>query len=96
MPFRLSRRAEAMSRSTTAGDVFDPMALRAARDSLYPRIVRRVEKAPVEKASMARLADCRSPGCLGFIGATFAPAFAARWFTGDPIRTVAALRCAFS
>jgi heavy metal translocating P-type ATPase len=50
--------------------------------------VRLVEAAQRSKAPMARLADQWS---LGFLAVTVAIAFAAWWFTGDPIRAVAVL-----
>jgi len=50
--------------------------------------VRLVEEAQRSKAPMARLADRWS---LGFLAVTVAIAFAAWWFTGDPIRAVAVL-----
>jgi heavy metal translocating P-type ATPase len=88
LPVRLDRDAEAMSGSTNAGDAFDLDATRAAKDSTYAGIVRLVEAAQASKAPMARLADRWS---LGFLGVTVAIAFAALWFTGDPIRAVAVL-----
>lgn len=88
LPVRLDRGAEAMSGSTNAGDAFDLTATREARDSTYAGIVRLVEAAQASKAPMARLADRWS---LGFLAVTVAIAFAAWWFTGDPIRAVAVL-----
>jgi len=88
LPVRLDRGSEAMSGSTNAGDAFDLMATREAKDSTYAGIVRLVEEAQASKAPMARLADRWS---LGFLVVTVAIAFAAWWFTGDPIRAVAVL-----
>lgn len=88
LPVRLDRGSEAMSGSTNAGDVFDLEATREAKDSTYAGIVRLVEEAQASKAPMARLADRWS---LGFLAVTVAIAFAAWWFTGDPIRAVAVL-----
>jgi len=88
LPVRLDRGSEAMSGSTNAGDAFDLMATREAKDSTYAGIVRLVEEAQASKAPMARLADRWS---LGFLAVTVAIAFAAWWFTGDPIRAVAVL-----
>lgn len=88
LPVRLDRGAEAMSGSTNAGDAFDLTATREAKDSTYAGIVRLVEEAQASKAPMARLADRWS---LGFLAVTIAIAFAAWWFTGDPIRAVAVL-----
>lgn len=88
LPVRLNRGAEAMSGSTNAGDAFDIEATREAKDSTYAGIVRLVEEAQASKAPMARLADRWS---LGFLAITVAIAFAAWWFTGDPIRAVAVL-----
>ncbi|WP_122520270.1 heavy metal translocating P-type ATPase [Pannonibacter phragmitetus] len=88
LPVRLDRGAEAMSGSTNAGDAFDLEATREAKDSTYAGIVRLVEEAQASKAPMARLADRWS---LGFLAVTIAIAFAAWWFTGDPIRAVAVL-----
>jgi len=88
LPVRLGAGAEAMSGSTNAGEAFDMMATRVARDSTYAGIVRLVEAAQRSKAPMSRLADRWS---LGFLAVTVAIAFAAWWFTGDPIRAVAVL-----
>nr|WP_221288513.1 heavy metal translocating P-type ATPase [Amaricoccus macauensis] len=88
LPVRLDRDAEAMSGSINAGEAFDLEATREAKDSTYAGIVRLVEEAQRSKAPMARLADRWS---LGFLAVTVAIAFAAWWFTGDPIRAVAVL-----
>lgn len=88
LPMRLQRGAEALSGSTNAGDVFQLQATHDAKDSTYAGIVRLVEAAHRSKAPMARLADRWS---LGFLAVTLAIAFAAWWFTGDPIRAVAVL-----
>ncbi|PKP75218.1 MAG: heavy metal translocating P-type ATPase [Alphaproteobacteria bacterium HGW-Alphaproteobacteria-6] len=88
LPRRLARGAEAMSGSTNAGEAFDLTATRRAAESTYAGIVRLVEAAQRSKAPMSRLADRWS---LGFLAVTVAIAFAAWWFTGDPIRAVAVL-----
>ena len=88
LPVRLTRGAEAMSGATNAGETFDLTAVREAKDSTYAGIVRLVEAAQASKAPMARLADRWS---LGFLAVTVSIAFAAWWFTGDPIRAVAVL-----
>lgn len=88
LPAHLSRGAEAMSGSTNAGAPFELTATRPARQSTYAGIVRLVEEAQRSKAPMARLADRWS---LGFLAVTVVIAFAAWWFTGDPIRAVAVL-----
>ena len=88
LPVRLARGAEAMSGSTNAGEAFDVTATREAKDSTYAGIVRLVEEAQASKAPMSRLADRWS---LGFLAVTVTIAFAAWWFTGDPIRAVAVL-----
>ena len=88
LPVRLAGGAEAMSGSTNAGEAFDLVATRRARESTYAGIVRLVEEAQRSKAPMSRLADRWS---LGFLAVTVALAFAAWWFTGDPIRAVAVL-----
>ncbi|MFZ5729323.1 heavy metal translocating P-type ATPase [Propylenella binzhouense] len=88
LPARLSRGADAMSGSTNAGEAFDLTATRPAKESTYAGIVRLVEEAQRSKAPMSRLADRWS---LGFLAVTVAIAFAAWWFTGDPIRAVAVL-----
>ena len=88
LPLRLARGDEAMSGSTNAGEAFDLEATHEAKDSTYAGIVRLVEEAQASKAPMARLADRWS---LGFLAVTVAIAFAAWWFTGDPIRAVAVL-----
>ena len=88
LPARLSHGAKAMSGSTNAGAPFDLSATHLAKDSTYAGIVRLVEEAHRSKAPMARLADRWS---LGFLALTVTIAFAAWWFTGDPIRAVAVL-----
>lgn len=88
MPVRLERDSEVMSGSTNAGGAFDLMATHPAKDSTYAGIVRLVETAQKSKAPMARLADRYS---LLFLAVTVALAFAAWWFTGDPVRAVAVL-----
>lgn len=88
LPVRLSRGDDAMSGSTNAGEPFDLATTRPASDSTYAGIVRLVEEAQRSKAPMARLADRWS---LGFLAVTVVIAFAAWWFTGDPIRAVAVL-----
>jgi cation transport ATPase len=88
LPIKLTAGAEAMSGSTNAGDAFDLVATREARDSTYAGIVRLVEQAQSSKAPMSRLADRWS---LGFLFVAVGIAFAAWWFTNDPIRAVAVL-----
>jgi heavy metal translocating P-type ATPase len=88
LPARLPKGVEAMSGSTNAGQPFDLTATRLAKESTYAGIVRLVEQAQSSKAPMARLADQWS---LGFLAITVAIAFAAWWFTGNPIRAVAVL-----
>jgi heavy metal translocating P-type ATPase len=88
LPVRLSRGGETMSGSTNAGEAFDITATRRAEESTYAGIVRLVEEAQHSKAPMSRLADRWS---LGFLAVTVMIAFAAWWFTGDPIRAVAVL-----
>lgn len=88
LPVRLALGADAMSGCTNAGEAFDLTATREASDSTYAGIVRLVEEAQASKAPMSRLADRWS---LWFLAVTLSIAFAAWWFTGDPIRTVAVL-----
>ena len=88
LPVRLSRGAEAMSGATNAGEAFDLVATRRAIESTYAGIVRLVEEAQRSRAPMSRLADRWS---LGFLAVTIMFAFAAWWFTRDPIRAVAVL-----
>jgi len=88
LPIRLAQGADAMSGSTNAGEAFDITATREAKDSTYAGIVRLVEEAQASKAPMARLADRWS---LGFLIVTVTIAFAAWWFSDDPIRAVAVL-----
>jgi len=88
LPIRIDAGAEAMSGSTNAGEAFDLIAARPAKDSTYAGIVRLVEEAQRSRAPMSRLADQWS---LGFLAVTVGLAFAAWWFTGDPIRAVAVL-----
>jgi len=88
MPSRLSRDAEALSGATNAGEPFNLIATQLAEESTYAGIVRLVSEAQRSKAPMGRMADRWS---LGFLAVTIAIAFAAWWFTGDPIRAVAVL-----
>ncbi len=88
LPVRLTRGSDAMSGSTNAGDAFDLAATHRAEESTYAGIVRLVEQAQASKAPMSRLADQWS---LGFLAVTVTIAFAAWWFTDDPIRAVAVL-----
>ena len=81
LPIKLVAGAEAMSGSTNAGDAFDLLATRKARDSTYAGIVSLVEQARSSKAPMSRLADRWS---LGFLLVTVAIAFATWWFTMTP------------
>ena len=88
LPVRLARGDEAMSGATNAGEAFDLIATRPARDSTYAGIVRLVAAAQASRAPMARLADRWS---LGFLAVTVAMALAAWWVSGDPVRAVAVL-----
>ncbi len=88
LPVRLAAHDEAMSGSMNAGEAFDLLATREAKDSTYAGIVRLVAEAERSKAPMSRLADQWS---LGFLALTVGLALAAWWFTGDPIRAVAVL-----
>ncbi len=88
LPVRLSQGGSAMSGSTNAGEAFDLVAVRLAKESTYAGIVRLVEEAQQSKAPMSRLADRWS---LGFLAVTVALAAATWWLTGDHIRAVAVL-----
>lgn len=88
MPQRLFPGDEAMSSATNAGEAFDITATHRAEESTYAGIVRLVEAAQKSRAPMSRLAHRWS---LGFLAVTVSIAFAACWFTGDPIRAVAVL-----
>ncbi|MBB3980065.1 heavy metal translocating P-type ATPase [Rhizobium azooxidifex] len=88
LPLKTASGGEAMSGSTNAGEAFDLVAMRPAKDSTYAGIVRLVEEAQASKAPMSRLADRWS---LAFLLVTLAIAFSAWWLTGDPIRAVAVL-----
>ena len=88
LPVRLHNGADALSGSTNAGDSFDLIAARPAKDSTYAGIVRLVEEAQASKAPMSRLADRWS---LGFLAVTVTIAGLAWAFTSDPIRAVAVL-----
>ncbi|WP_459460304.1 heavy metal translocating P-type ATPase [Rhizobium sp. No.120] len=88
LPARLAMGSEAMSGSTNAGDAFDLIATRPAKESTYAGIIRLVEEAQQSKAPMSRLADRWS---MGFLAITVAIALAAWWFTQDPVRAVAVL-----
>lgn len=88
LPVKITSGGEAMSGSTNAGEAFDLVAMRPAKDSTYAGIVRLVEEAQASKAPMSRLADRWS---LAFLLVTVAIAFSAWRFTGDPIRAVAVL-----
>ncbi len=88
LPVKLLRGADALSGSTNAGDTFDIIATRRAKDSTYAGIVRLVEEAQQSKAPMSRLADRWS---MVFLIATVILATTAWYLTGDPIRAVAVL-----
>ncbi|ERI11970.1 haloacid dehalogenase [Ochrobactrum sp. EGD-AQ16] len=88
LPISLAQEADVLSGSVNAGDAFDIVARHEAKDSTYAGIVRLVEEAQASKAPMSRLADQWS---IGFLLVTIVIAFAAWWFTGDPIRSVAVL-----
>jgi heavy metal translocating P-type ATPase len=88
LPVRVVSGGDAMSGSTNASEAFDLVAARPAKDSTYAGIVRLVVEAQRSKAPMSRLADRWS---LGFLAVTVGLAFAAWWFTADPIRAVAVL-----
>ncbi len=88
LPISLAHGADVLSGSVNAGDAFDIVARHEAKDSTYAGIVRLVEEAQASKAPMSRLADQWS---VGFLIVTVVIAFAAWWFTGDPIRSVAVL-----
>jgi heavy metal translocating P-type ATPase len=88
LPVKVTESGEVMSGSTNAGDAFDLVAARPAKDSTYAGIVRLVEQAQASKAPMSRLADRWS---LAFLVVTVSLASAAWWLTGDPIRAVAVL-----
>lgn len=88
LPVSLAHGADVLSGSVNAGDAFDIVARHEAKDSTYAGIVRLVEEAQASKAPMSRLADQWS---IGFLIVTIVIAFAAWWFTGDPIRSVAVL-----
>ncbi len=88
MPVRLGPGDAVMSGATNAGEAFDLTATHPADRSTYAGIVRLVEAAQKSKAPMSRLADRYA---LLFLAVTVVLAFAAWWFTGDPIRAVAVL-----
>ena len=88
LPVSASKDDAVLSGATNAGDAFDLVATREARDSTYAGIVRLVENAQASKAPMSRLADQWS---VGFLVLTLLIAGAAWWLTGDPIRAVAVL-----
>ncbi|QWK80846.1 heavy metal translocating P-type ATPase [Ochrobactrum sp. BTU1] len=88
LPVSLAAGADVLSGSMNAGDAFDIIARYEAKDSTYAGIVHLVEEAQNSKAPMSRLADQWS---VGFMIITVLIAFAAWWFTGDPIRSVAVL-----
>lgn len=88
LPISLAQGADVLSGSVNASDAFDIVARHEAKDSTYAGIVRLVEEAQASKAPMSRLADQWS---IGFLLVTIVIAFAAWWFTGDPIRSVAVL-----
>ena len=88
LPISLSRGHEVMSGSTNAGDAFKLRVTRVAAESTYAGIVKLVEEAQASKAPMARLAD---RWALLFLILTVSLAFAAWWFTDDPLRAVAIL-----
>lgn len=88
LPERVVAGDEVMSGTTNAGEAFELLVLRPAKDSTYAGIVRVVEAAQRSKAPLSRLADRWS---LGFLGVTLVIASLAWWATGDAIRAVAVL-----
>ncbi|KAJ0346073.1 hypothetical protein COL154_013904, partial [Colletotrichum chrysophilum] len=88
LPVKIAEGGEALSGSTNAGEAFDLLATRPAKDSTYAGIVRLVEQAQASKAPMSRLADRWS---LAFLLVTVMLAFLAWELTGNPIRAVAVL-----
>ncbi|QRY70476.1 cadmium-translocating P-type ATPase (plasmid) [Ensifer sp. PDNC004] len=88
LPVSLTKGATVLSGSVNAGDAFDMIAQHEAKDSTYAGIVRLVEDAQRSKAPMSRLADRWS---VGFLVVTLLIAFAAWWYSGDPVRVVAVL-----
>ncbi len=88
VPVRLRAGDDVMSGSTNAGEAFDLVASRRAKESTYAAIVRLVQQAQQSRPPMARLADRYA---LVFLAVTVVLAGGAWFFSSDPIRAVAVL-----
>ncbi|MDQ0561562.1 heavy metal translocating P-type ATPase [Rhizobium mesoamericanum] len=88
LPVRLSQGEAVSSGATNAGDAFDLIASKAAKDSTYAHVLRLVEQAKQSKAPIYRLADRMG---LWFLGLTLLVATVSVAASGDSVRLLAVL-----
>ncbi|WP_244499450.1 heavy metal translocating P-type ATPase [Rhizobium sp. AC44/96] len=88
LPVRIMQGEAVASGATNAGEAFDMVASRAAKDSTYAHILRLVEKAKASKAPIYRVADRMG---LWFLGLTLVVAAVAVAASGDSARLLAVL-----
>ncbi|MDM9622047.1 heavy metal translocating P-type ATPase [Rhizobium sp. S96] len=88
LPVRIMQGEAVASGATNAGEAFDMVASRAAKDSTYAHILRLVEKAKASKAPIYRVADRMG---LWFLGLTLVVAAVAVAGSGDSARVLAVL-----
>lgn len=88
LPVRLLHGEAVQSGASNAGDTFELIATKLARDSTYAHVVRLVELAKKSRAPMFRLADQMG---LWFLGVTLLVAAAAVAASGESVRLLAVL-----
>ncbi|WP_431323079.1 heavy metal translocating P-type ATPase [Rhizobium sp. YTU87027] len=88
LPARVLQGEVVLSGASNAGDAFDLIASKAAKDSTYAHVLRLVEQAKQSKAPMFRVADRMG---LWFLGLTLLVAAAAVAASGDSVRLLAVL-----
>ncbi|MGY5792883.1 heavy metal translocating P-type ATPase len=88
LPVHLSRGDVVSSGASNAGDAFDLIASKAAKDSTYAHVLRLVEQAKQSKAPIYRLADRMG---LWFLALTLLVAAVAVGASGDSVRLLAVL-----
>jgi heavy metal translocating P-type ATPase len=88
LPVRLGQSEVVQSGASNAGDSFDLIASKTAKDSTYAHVLRLVELAKQSKAPMFRVADRMG---IWFLGLTLLVAAAAVAASGDSVRLLAVL-----
>ncbi|WP_088702540.1 heavy metal translocating P-type ATPase [Rhizobium sp. R693] len=88
LPVRFFQGEVVSSGASNAGDAFDLIASKTAKDSTYAHVLRLVEQAKQSKAPIYRLADRMG---LWFLGLTLLVAAAAVALSGDSVRLLAVL-----